>query len=49
MVESSPKEKKDTVGKTRNCSLRAISLLPTVFSNDLFYRQVKTRACMGKG
>ena len=32
-----------------NCLLRAISPFPTVFSNDLYCRQVKTRACLGKG
>ena len=36
-------------GKMRNCSLRAISLFPTVFSKGLFCRHVKTRACLGKG
>ena len=35
--------------KRRNCSLRAISLFPTVFSKDLYCRHVKTRACLGKG
>ena len=33
-------------GKRRNCSLRAISPFPTVFSKDLY---VKTWACLGKG
>ena len=28
-------------GKRRNCSLRAISPFPTVFSKDLYYRYVK--------
>ena len=36
-------------GKRRNCSLRAISPLPTVFSKDSYCRHVKTRASMGKG
>ena len=36
-------------GKRRNCSLRAISPFPAVFSKDLFCRHVKTRACLGKG
>ena len=36
-------------GKWRNCSLRAISPFPTVFSQDFYYRHVKTRACLGKG
>ena len=35
-------------GKRRNCSLRAISPFPTVFSNDLYCSHVKTRACLGK-
>ena len=35
-------------GKRRNCSLRAISPFPAVFSKDLHCRQVKTRACLGK-
>ena len=36
-------------GKRRNCSLRAISPFPTVFSKDLYSRHVKTMACLGKG
>ena len=37
-------------GKRRNCSLRAISPFPTVFSKGLYRRHVKTRACLfGKG
>ena len=36
-------------GKWRNCSLRAISPFPTVFSKDLCCRHVKTRACLRKG
>ena len=36
-------------GKRRNCSLRAISPFPTLFSKDLYCRQVKTRVCLGKG
>ena len=35
-------------GKRRNCSLRAISPFPTVFSKDLYCRHIKTRACLGK-
>ena len=35
--------------KRRNCSLWAISPFPTVFSKDSYCRQVKTRACLGKG
>ena len=38
----------NTVGKRRNCSLRAVSPFPTVFSRDLSCRHVKTRACLGK-
>ena len=34
-------------GKRRNCSLRAISPFPTVFSKSLYRRHVKTRACLG--
>ena len=56
MVERFPnelkKKKKNThthCGKRRNCSLRAISAFPSVFSKDLYYRHVKTRACLGKG
>ena len=36
-------------GKRRNCSFRAISSFPTVFSKDFYCRHVKTRACLGKG
>ena len=36
-------------GKRRNCSLRAISPFPVVFSKDLYCRHVKTRACLGNG
>ena len=39
----------ENCGKRRNCSLRAISSLPTVFSKDLYCRHVKTRACLGMG
>ena len=35
-------------GKRRNCSLRAISPFPTLFSKILYCRNVKTRACFGK-
>ena len=34
-------------GKRRNCSLRAISPFPTVFSKDFYCMHVKTRACLG--
>ena len=30
-------------GKSRNCSLRAISAFPIVFSKDLYCRHVKTQ------
>ena len=33
----------------RHCLLGAISPFPTVFSKDLYCRNVKTRACLGKG
>ena len=36
-------------GKRRNCSLRAISPFPTVFSKGLFPRGVKRRHCVGMG
>ena len=36
-------------GKMRNCSLRAISPFPTVFSKGLFPRGVKRRHCVGMG
>ena len=36
-------------GKNRNCSLRAISPFPTVFSKGLFPRAVKRCHCVGKG
>ena len=39
----------ENCGKRRNCSLRANSPFPMVFSKDLHCRQVKTRACLGKG
>ena len=34
-------------GKRRNCSSRAISPFPTVFSKGLFPRSVKRRHCVG--
>ena len=43
------KQVENTGEKRRNCSLRAISPFPTVFSKDLFCKHVKTRACLGKG
>ena len=36
-------------GKRRNCSLRAISPFPTVFSKGLFPRGVKRCHCVGTG
>ena len=36
-------------GIRRNCSLRAISPFPTVFSKGLYCRHVKTRVCLGMG
>ena len=38
-----------TVGTRQNCSLRAISPSPTVFSVDLYYKHIKTRDCLEKG
>ena len=35
-------------GKRRNCSLRAISPFPTVFSKGLYCRHVVVRACLGE-
>ena len=40
MAESSPKRVENT-WKRRNCSLRAISSFSTVFSKDLYSRQLK--------
>ena len=42
-------ERVENTGKRINCSLRAIYPIPTVFSEDLYCRHVKTRACFGKG
>ena len=39
----------ESTGKRRNCFLQATSPIPTVFSEDLHHRQVKSRACFGKG
>ena len=36
-------------GKRRNCSLRAISPFPTVFSKGLFPRDIKRCRCVGMG
>ena len=43
------KRLENTVGKRRNCSLRAISPFPTVFSKEFYCRQVKSRICFGMG
>ena len=43
------KQVENTVGKRRNCSLRAISPFPTVFWKVLYCRHIKTRDCLGKG
>ena len=48
MAGNSPNGFKNAVGKVRNCSSRAISPFPIVFSKDFYYRCVKTRACFGK-
>ena len=48
MAESSPNGRKDC-GKRRNCSLRAISSFPIVFSKDLYFRHVKKQSLFGKG
>ena len=37
------------LGMKRNCSLRAISPFPTMFTKDFYSKHVKTRACLGKG
>ena len=43
------KRVENTVGKRRNCSLRAISPFLAEFSKDLLCRRAKTRAYLGKG
>ena len=40
---------KNHCGKRRNCSLRAFSPFPTVFSKGLFPRGVKRCHCVGMG
>ena len=47
MAESSPYGRKHC-GKTRNCSLRALSPFPTVFTKNLYCRHVKARDCLEK-
>ena len=46
MAEVLQRDRKHS-GKRRNCSLRAISSFPTVFSKDSCSRDIKTRACLG--
>ena len=43
------KWEENTMGKRRNCSLRAFFSFPTVFSKKLMLQIVKTRACLEKG
>ena len=43
MAENPPKRVENTVGKGE------IAPFPAVFSKDLYYKHVKTRACLGKG
>ena len=40
------KPEENTVGKRE---IACNKQFPTVFSNDLYYKHVKTRACLGKG
>ena len=47
MVEFYPN--RQHCGKRRDCSSRAISPFPTVFSKDFYCRHIKTRAYLGKG
>ena len=47
--QKAPRMDRKHCGKRRNCSLRAISPFPTVFSKDLYCKHAKTRACLGKG
>ena len=48
MAESSENKKKTLLEK-EILLLQAISPFPVVFSEDLYYRHIKTRACVGKG
>ena len=43
------KQVENTVEKRRNCSLRAISPFPIVFSEGFFPGGVKRRHCVGMG
>ena len=52
--ENEKKKKKlskqvENTGKRRNCSLRAISPFPTVFSKGLFPGGIKRCHCVGMG
>ena len=50
MVRADPaKWVENTVGKGKNFLLGEISPFPIVFSKDLYCRQMKNRACLGKG
>ena len=48
MAEIAPKWLENTVGKGEIACYEQFLLFP-VFSKDLYCRQVKTRACLGKG
>ena len=48
MAEILQKDRK-YCGKSRNCSLRAISPFHTIFSKDFYCRHIKTRDCLGNG
>ena len=39
----------NTVEKGGIACYEQFLLIPTVFSEDLYWRHVKTRACLGKG
>ena len=39
----------ENTGKRRNCSSRAISPFPTMFSKDLYCRHIKNQGLFGKG
>ena len=50
MAQGSPRGSENTVGKEEIARYEQFLLFPqTVFSKDLYYRYVKTRACLGKG
>ena len=48
-IKKLSKQVENTVGKGRNCSLRAIAPFPTMFSKGLFPRGVKRCHCVGMG